>query len=93
MNIPNFRPGLDISKIKSLYDSLSQIVKIDEKGYTFSIHLYSEYVHLLSNMLNEVYQHEEFYDSSIAHDYILKFNSNGNLIQSDIDDVSYFIGG
>lgn len=93
MNIPNFRSGVDISKIKSLFDSLSEIVKIDDKEYTFSIHLYSVYVHFLSNMLNEVYCNESIYDSSIEHEYNLKFNSNGDLIQADIDDITYFIGG
>lgn len=93
MNIPNFLPGVDIFKIKSLYDSLSKIVKIDEKEYTFSIYLNSEYVHLLSNMLNEVYCNEDIYDSSIAYEFNLKFNNNGDLIQADIDDINYFIGG
>lgn len=93
MKIPNFRSGVDIEKIKSLYESLANIVVIDEKEYTFSINLQSEYVHLLSNMLSEVYRNEGNYDSSIAYDYRLKFNSFGKLIQADIDDISYFIGG
>lgn len=78
MKIPNFRPGLDIEKIKDLYESLSQNVSINEKDYTYTISLKG--VHVLLAMDPDSKWDSEY----IRFEYDSKGNLKRVLIEEDV---------
>lgn len=82
MKIPNFRPGLDIEKVKDLYESLSQNVSINEKDYTYTISLKG--VHILLALDPDC-----LWDSDY---FCFEYDCQGNLKRVLIADVVLWEG-
>lgn len=82
MNIPNFRPDVDIRKVKALYETLGNVIQIDDKEYTINIHLpiyIAEafyYMFLVDGSMNSMF------DVTIDHDgHIVSCRINGDVIE------------
>lgn len=83
MNIPNFRAGVDVYKLKGLYDTLSKIVSINDKEYTMHFKFPESVLEIVKdNIGNTPCFHVEF-----------DLDFDGDLLCCVIDDDDMFIGG
>lgn len=83
MNIPNFRAGVDVTKLKGLYDTLSQVVSINDKEYTIHFKFPEAVLEILKDNI----------DSRPCFHVEFDLDYDGELLCCVIDDDDVFIEG